>query len=298
MDLESLRIFLRVAKLGSFTHAADQLGMPKSRVSLRVRSVEAELGVRLLVRTTRSVRLTSDGEQLVARGTQLLQDADELTATFQSHRMLRGRVRVDLPVNFARDVLIPRLPELLSTFPNIELLMGVTDRQVELVREGVDCVVRVGSLRDSQLTLRRLGVLPMVNLASAGYLRKHGVPRSVEDLEQHVLVHYSATLGSDVPAFEHLSGERYVERPMRCSVSVNNADAYMAACIAGLGIIQTPRAGKMAKVDDGTLIELLPEHTARPMPVSIMHAHGRNVPRRVRVVMSWITQVLEPYLQT
>ncbi len=296
MDLASLRVFVKVAQLASFTRAAEHLGIAKSRVSMQVRRLEAELGTRLLQRTTRVVRPTPEGERLVARATRLLLDADELTATFQTARALRGRVRIDLPNVFARDFLVPRLPDFIATHPHLELLISTTDRRVEVVREGFDCVLRVGSLGDSGLFARRLGVLPMMNLASASYLRKHGVPRTLADLDAHLLVHYSPTLGADPPTFEYPDGERYLERPMRSLVTVNGTDAYLAACVAGLGIIQVPRSGKSALLDDGTLLAVLPDLTAQPMPVSLMHAHGRNVPKRVRAVMSWIEKTLEPHV--
>jgi DNA-binding transcriptional LysR family regulator len=297
MDLDSLRVFVKVAALASFTRAAEHLGMPKSRVSQQVRALESELGVHLLQRTTRAVRPTPDGELLVARAGKLLLEADELSAMFQGGRALRGRVRVDLPVVFARDVLIPRLPELLAAHPQLELLISTTDRRVELVREGFDCVLRIGALEDSELSARRLGVLPMVNLASPSYLRKYGTPRRLDDLDAHSVVHYSLTLGGAPPTFEYRAGDTYVERPMRSAVTVNSADAYLAACTAGLGIIQVPLSGKSTLLADGTLVAILPEFCAEPMPVSLMHAHGRNVPKRVRAVMSWIAQTLEPFLR-
>jgi DNA-binding transcriptional LysR family regulator len=296
MDLDSLRVFVKVAELASFTRAAVHLGMPKSRVSLQVRALETELGVRLLQRTTRAVRPTPDGEQLVSRAGKLLQDADELSSMFQGARALRGRVRLDLPTMFARDVLIPRLPELLALHPQLELLISTTDRRVELVREGFDCVLRIGALEDSGLSARRLGQLPMLNLASASYLRKFGTPRRLEDLDAHIVVNYSLTLGGEPPTFEYRAGSAYLERPMRSAVTVNSADAYLAACIAGLGIIQVPHSAKSPPPGDGTLVEILPELSAQPMPVSLMHAHGRNVPKRVRVVMGWIAQTLDPFL--
>jgi DNA-binding transcriptional LysR family regulator len=296
MDLEALRTFVKVAELGSFTRAAEQLGVTKSRASLRIQALEAEVGTRLLQRTTRVVRPTPDGEQLLARAQRLLLEADDLETMFQAPRTLRGRVRVDLPVGFARDVLIPRLPELLAAHPQLEILLSATDRRVDVVREGFDCVLRVGTLPDSGLVARRLGVLPMMNYASPSYLRKFGMPRGVEDLDRHLLVHYSLALGGDAPSFEYREGDRYVERPMRSLVTVNNSDAYMAACLAGLGIIQVPRVGSHAKVAAGHLVEVLPDRTCEPMPVSIVHAHGRNAPKRVRAVMGWIAELLQPHL--
>jgi DNA-binding transcriptional LysR family regulator len=296
MDLESVRVFVKVAELTSFTRAGEHVGQSKSRVSQRVSELEAELGSPLLLRSTRAVRLTPDGELFLPRARRLVAEADELAAMFQAPRTLRGSVRIDLPINFARDVVIPRLPEFLAAHPQLEVLLSATDRRVDLVREGFDCVVRVGPLHDSGLVVRRLGVLPMANFASRSYLLQYGVPRSLDDLDRHLLVHYSTRFGSDAPGFEYRDGDGYRERPMRSVVTVNNADAYHAACVAGLGIMQTPRAGRDASVASGELVELLPEYTCEPMPVSLLHASGRNPPKRTRAVMGWLTQVFVPHL--
>ena len=159
LDLENLAAFLKVAELASFTRAAAQLGSPKARVSARVQALEAALGVRLLQRTTRTVRLTPDGEQLVPRAQQLVAEADEVEAMFQGTRALRGLVRVDLPITFARDVIIPRLPELFAMHPQLELQISTTDRRVDVAREGFDCVLSIGTLRVSGLVAIRLGAL-------------------------------------------------------------------------------------------------------------------------------------------
>jgi len=296
MDLDALRIFVKVAELASFTRAAEQLGMPKARASLRVQALEAELGVRLLHRTTRTVRTTPDGDQVLARAGRLLLEADELAAMFQAARALRGVVRIDLPIVTARDIVIPRLPELLAAHPQLELQISSSDRRVELIREGFDCVVRIGALVDSGLAVRRLGALAMVNCVSPGYARRHGVPRTLDDLDRHLVVHYSLTLGAERPSFEYRLGDTDHARPVRALVTVNTADAYRAACLAGLGIIQVPRTGVRTALDDGSLLEVLPDHTCAAMPVSLVHGHGRNVPRRVRAVMTWLAQVLEAHL--
>ncbi|MGK4001549.1 LysR family transcriptional regulator [Sorangium sp. So ce1036] len=296
VDLESLKIFVKVAELGSFTRAGEHLGVPKARVSLRLSALEAELGVRLLQRTTRVVRLTPDGEELLPRARRLAREADEIGAMFQGGRALRGRVRIDLPVHLARDVIIPRLPELLARHPQLEVLVSTTDRRVEPLREGFDCVLRIGAPGDEQLVGKRLGVLRMMNCASPSYLRRHGTPLRLEDLDRHLVVHYSTTLGADAPSFEYPHDGGYRERPMRSVVTVNSADAYVAACVAGLGIIQAPRIGMLARVAEGALVEVLPALPCAPMPVTLLHTHERSVPRRVRAVMSWLAEVLSPHL--
>ncbi len=296
MDLELVRMLVKVAELGSFTRAAEHLGLSKARVSIGVQQLETELGTQLLHRTTRAVRLTPDGETFAARAQRWLVEAEELGAMFQAPRNLRGSVRIDLPVTFACNLFIPQLPEFLAAHPQLEVLVSTTDRRVDLVREGFDCVLRIGALRDSGLVARRLGTLPMINCASPSYLRKYGTPRTLAELDQHLLVHYSLAFGTDSPAFEYPDSGAYRERPMRSVVTVNAADAYVAACIAGLGIIQAPRTGMHDSLASGRLVEVLPELTAEPMPVSIVHGHARNVPKRVRAIMTWLERLIEPYV--
>jgi DNA-binding transcriptional LysR family regulator len=295
MDLDALRIFVRVAELASFTRAAEQLGMPKARASQRVHALESDLGVRLLQRTTRSVALTPDGQQLLPRAQKLVSDADDLAALFQASGTLRGLVRVDLPINIARDYVIPRLPELLGANPRLEIQLSTTDQRVDVVRAGFDCVVSVGNLAASGLMAQRLGVLAMANVASPGYLLRRGTPTSLDDLANHDLVHYSLRF-ADEPTFEYERAGRYELLRMRASITVNNADAYRAACLAGLGIIQAPRLGLRPFLAEGTLVEILPELQSQPMPVQLVHAHGHSVPKRVRAVMNWLAAVIRPRL--
>lgn len=297
LELDTVRIFLEVAERASFTRAGAALALSKSRVSLRVRELERELGVALLQRSTRAVRLTPDGEQFMPRARRLLAEADEVSAMFEARRAVRGQVRADLPVGLACNIIIPRLPEFLAVHPELEVLLSTTDRRVDVLRDGFDCVVRVGVLSDSGLSARRLGSISMLNCASPAYLRRRGTPRELADLDAHYVVHYSLDLGGSGPSFEYRDGERYVERPMRSLVTVNNSDAYRAACLAGLGIIQAPRLGLVQHLGSGALVEVLPELTCAPMQVSILHAYGRNVPRRVRLFMAWLAELLEPQLR-
>jgi DNA-binding transcriptional LysR family regulator len=296
MDVDALRIFVKVAELANFTRAAEHMGLSKARISTAVQSLESQVGSRLLQRSTRVVLLTSDGEQFLARARQLLSDADELSSMFRTPSMLRGRVRVDAPQNFARSVLIPELPGLLALYPNLEVQLSTTDRRVDVIREGFDCVLRIGKLSEPGLVARRLGEMPMMNCASPGYLKKYGTPRSLDDLDGHLIVHYSLRFGADTPGFEYRDGAVYVERPMRSVVTVNSSDSYEAACLAGLGIIQAPRLGLLPSVLMGNLVEILPQYTCEPMPVSLIHSHGHRVPQHVRAVMNWIADLLKAKL--
>lgn len=295
---ESLRMFVKVAELGSFTRAASHFGVGKARVSLALRALEAELGAELLSRSTRVVRITPEGEELLPRARQLVLEADELGALFRAHERLRGRVRVDVPTTLARDAIVPRVPELLGRHPELELVLSSTDRMLQHQQEGFDCVLRVGAAGDSRLLARRVGTLAMCNCASPAYLRKHGVPQRLADLERHFLVHYSSTLSGERPTFEYRDGDGYSELPMRSKLTVNNTDAYRSACLAGLGIIQAPRKGLTGSFADGTLIEILPDLTCAPMPIWLLHTHGRNAPRRVHAVMSWLAECVALHLAT
>jgi len=296
IDLESLRAFVKVAELGSFTRAAEHLAASKSQVSLRISALEDELGSRLFSRSTRAVRLTADGEQLLLRARRLISEADDVATMFQAPSALRGRLRADMPVNFARNIFIPRLPEFLAAHPQLEVELSTTDRRVDVLREGFDCVLRIGNLTDSGLTARRLGSLPMINCASPGYLVKYGTPRTLADLDGHRIVHYSLRFGAEPPTFEYRDGNRYRERPVQSMVTVNSADSYLAACLAGLGIIQAPRSGMLANLASGALVEILPDLPCEPMPVSLVHAHGRSVPKRARTFMAWVAQTMAPHL--
>lgn len=295
--LEATRVFVRVAEQASFTRAAETLGLRKTSVSHAVRALEDALGTRLLHRTTRRVRLTQDGAVYYERARELLTEFDELESLFQrSEQALRGRLRVDMPSAMARKHVLPHLPTFLASHPRIELELSSTDRYVDVVREGFDCVIRAGSLGDSRLVARPLGAYLVVNCASPGYLAQHGVPRSLEDLAHHQLIHYVSTLGARSPGFEYPDGERYRTLPMPGVLTVNSADAYEQACLAGLGIIQVPAPGVRESLSSGALVEILPQYRPEPMPVSIIYAHRQNLPRRVQVFMDWIAETMKPHL--
>jgi DNA-binding transcriptional LysR family regulator len=297
MEFDELRIFARVAQLGSFTQAAEQLGLVKSRVSTAVLQLEARVGARLLQRTTRQVRLTPDGEVFLARCKELLADAEQLQAMFQPVASgLKGRLRIDLPTKLASELIIPRLPEFLAAHPLLEIGISTTDRRVDLVQEGFDCVLRVGPLTDAEVVARPLGVLAMCNVASPGYLRTHGTPTTLADLAAHRIVHYAAKLGTQGAGWEYQEGGVTRLHPMRSAVVVNGTDAYQAACLAGLGLIQAPLLGARRLIEQGLLAEVMPEFVAPPMPVSLLYPHRRQVAPRVQAVLNWIAQVVEPRL--
>lgn len=299
MDLDQLRIFERVAELGSFTQAADQLGMAKGRVSTVVQQLEADVGARLLQRTTRRVRLTPDGEQFIERCKEVIADAEQLQGMFQPAAAgLRGRLRIDLSNALARDLVIPRLPEFLAAHPLLEIGVSTTDRHVDLVQEGFDCVLRIGRLADANLVARPLGVMTMRNLAAPSYLRAHGRPTTLADLAQHRIVHYAAKLSTQGAGWEYQDSGTIRIHPMRSVIVVNGTDAYQAACLAGLGMIQVPVHGTQHLVEAGRLVEVMPDYLAAPMPVSLLYPNRRQMAPRVRAILNWMTQVVQPWLET
>jgi len=295
--LEAMQIFARVAELASFTRAAESMGLPKASISTAVQQLETLLGTRLLHRTTRKVQMTQDGRAFYERSKDLLADMDELQAMFQQGpQSLRGRLRVDLPSGVARSFVIPRLPEFLRDHPLLELELSATDRRVDLVREGFDCVLRIGALYDSSLIARPLGQLSIVNCASPSYLKTYGTPRTLDDLASHRLIHYVTTLGAKPEGWEYFDGSEYRSLAMPGVLTVNSVEAYEASCLAGLGLIQAPAVGVRDMVRQGLLVEVLPEFSAEPMPVSLLYAHRRNLSKRLQVFMAWIADVIAPYL--
>ncbi|HVK98602.1 MAG TPA: LysR family transcriptional regulator [Dongiaceae bacterium] len=296
--LTAMQIFVRVADLSSFTGAADALGLPKAVVSAAVQQLETRLGTRLLHRTTRTVRLTQDGATFHARCLDLLADADELDSLFhQTPASLSGRLRVDMPTGIARNLVIPRLPDFLAQHPGIELELSSTDRRVDLIQEGFDCVLRVGSLTDSGLIARPLGQMRIINCVSPGYIARWGEPKTLEDLPQHRLVHYVPALGAKSEGWEYWDGQRYSNIAMAGSLTVNNADAYLHACLAGLGIIQTPVVGVQPYLQSGELMEVLQDFQSEPMPVTLLYPHRRHLSRRAQVFMDWLAELATSYLE-
>lgn len=296
--IEAMHIFVRVAELASFTKAADSLGLPKASTSTAVQQLEAHLGTQLLHRTTRKVQMTQDGQRFYERCKDLLADMDELSSMFQqAPQSIRGRLRVDMNSSIAKRI-IPSLPQFLREHPQLQVELSCTDRRVDVVGEGFDCVLRVGTLEDSSLVVRPLGMFSIVNCASPEYLQEHGVPHELSDLSKHKLIHYVSTLGRRPPGFEYLEDAtcRYV--PMEAVLTVNSVEAYQEGCLAGLGIIQAPRLGMESLIKQGRLVEILPQYRAEPMPISLLYAQRRNLSARVQVFMDWLRGIMAPYLDT
>ncbi len=293
--IQPLRTFARVAEMRSFTRAAESLGVPKASVSAQVQQLETDIGARLLHRTTRRVQLTQDGLSFYERAKDLLSDLDELNNTFKSEgSRIAGRVRVGLSSRMARFEVIPRLPEFIQAYPHIQIELGATDRKVDLVHEGYDCVIRGSKLADSSLIARQIGVARIVNVASAKYLETHGTPKSIKDLEHHYLIEYVSDFGERAEGFEFLEGDQHRAVKMKSYITVNNAESYASACEAGLGIIQSPARSLREPLRSGRLVRILPKLMLEPLPLYVLYPHRRNLSRRVRVFIEWVEKILRP----
>lgn len=295
--IQSMQVFVRVAELSNFTRAAESLGLPKGSVSRLVQQLETRMSARLLHRSTRRVQLTQDGQIFYQRCKELLANMDELESMFQSNpASISGRLRVDMSVGMATHLVLPRLTEFLNRYPALEIELSSTDHRVDVVREGFDCVIRSGALKDSGLIARPLGHLNMINCASPGYLQRYGTPEHPDQLTHHAMVHYEQTLGSHTSTFDYLDGKLVKTIKTGGAVTVNSTETYLAACLAGLGIIQVPHIGARDALASGQLVSILPQFQAPPMPVTLVYPHRLNLSRRVKVFMDWLTEITQTFI--
>ena len=297
--LDRYRVFVQIAEMGSFIKAAHALDLPRASVSAAIQQLERDMATRLFHRTTREVHLTPDGSLLLERVRSLLVDAEELGQLFQARqRQVAGRLNVDVPSRIARRLIAPAVPGFLRRYPRLQLSLGSTDRKIDLVHEGVDCAIRVGSLQDSSLVVRPIGRIALINCASPGYLREFGIPERPEDLQRgHWTVGYaSPTTGRELPwELESADGEAEMLIPSR--VIVNNAESYIACCKAGLGLIQVPRFDVQHMLDRGELMEVMPAYSAGSMAVSAVYPHRKQRSQRLAAFMEWFQELIQPHLE-
>jgi DNA-binding transcriptional LysR family regulator len=287
--LDVMRLYTRIVDRGSFTLAAQDLEVPRSTATQVIKELEIRLGVRLLQRTTRSVRSTLDGEAYYQRCVAILGEIEDAESAFRDAKP-RGLLRVDVHGTLARHFVLPALPTFLAEYPELQLQMSEGDRLVDLVREGIDCVLRVGDLQDGAMIGRRVAMLTEVTCASPGYLARHGVPATPGDLDEHIAVAFmSSATGAVLPLEFTVEGVlRNLVLP--ATVTVAAAESYVAAARLGLGLIQVPYYHVAADFAAGTLVEILPQHRPSPTPVSLLYPHRRHLSLRVRVFIDWLAR--------
>ncbi|WP_397448318.1 LysR family transcriptional regulator [Pseudomonas sp. NA-150] len=288
----AMRVFTRIVELGGFAKAADSLHLPRASATILIKQLEAHLGVQLLQRTTRQVTPTPDGQAYYQRCVSLLADLDDTEAVFSSARVEpRGVLRIDIPVGFGRVIVIPALPEFSARYPHIELEIGMSDRSVQLIREGVDCVVRLWPSLDESLVARPLLKMPQLTCASREYLQRYGTPNTLEELEAHRVIEYVSASSGKRYGLEFQRGDEVIEMELPRSLSINSADGYLAACEAGYGLVQTPYYHVVEQLRSGKLVEVLSEFRPPPMALMALYPPHRQMSRRVRVFVDWLVEL-------
>jgi DNA-binding transcriptional LysR family regulator len=291
----AIRTFVRVAEAGSFTKAADTMNLPRSSVSKLVQDLEAHLGTKLVERTTRSVTMTTEGIAYHQRALRLLADLDDMDGTVAGARSApKGRLRIDIGSVLANRILIPSLWDFQRQYPQIDLLLGVSDRSVDLIGEGIDCVIRGGSLGDSSLRARKLCELDYVLCAAPVYLAGKELPMHPDDIQAHrVLSYFSASSGKRFPLRFQRGNEQTEYMPMSSGISLNESTAHLNALLAGLGIGQSFGFLARPNIDKGLLIELLPDWKPENHVLHLVYPADRFSNPRLRAFSDWAAKVFE-----
>ena len=286
----AMRVFTRIVELGGFAKAADSLQMPRASVTVLIKQLEAHLGVQLLHRTTRQVSPTLDGAAYYQRCISLLADLEEAEGLFKSSQP-KGTLRVEMPAAVGRLVVLPALPEFTQRYAHIELEIGLNDRPVDLIREGVDCVIRGGLTMYDSLVARPLVQMDQITCASPGYLQAHGVPQSLEDLSGHQVVEYFSSASGKRYGLEFQIGDevRLVDLPKQ--IAVNSAEGYLAACVAGYGLVQVPHYHVAQLVREERVQEVLGDCLPPRMALTALYPPHRQLSPRVRVFVDWLVDL-------
>ncbi|TFH87745.1 LysR family transcriptional regulator [Billgrantia azerbaijanica] len=281
--LDSITAFVRVAERGSYTRAAEALGLSRTRVSRQVMALEAHLGVRLLQRTTRRLHLTEAGERYLIRAQEILQALEEAEAEVGTAvAEMRGRLRVNGPMSFGTRHLAPEIARFMAAHPALEVRLDLNDRRVDLLEEGYDLAIRIGSLPDSSLVARRLTRCRLLLCASPDYLARHGEPRTLAELGAHRCLRYrTGGSGDDW----QLGGQRLrVQGPLES----NNGDVIVQAAEAGLGIAHQPSFLVTESLRAGRLVPILTDAAPVTLPVHGLYPARRHLPAKVAGLLDFL----------
>lgn len=292
---DAMQAFARVVEAGSFTKAAETLHMSKTTVTQLVQQLEARLRVKLLNRTTRKVNVTADGAVYYERVIRLMADMDDAESNLPGAAVVpSGRLRVDVPSPFARHILMPALPDFHRQYPDIQIHMGVSDRIVDIIDENVDCVVRGGELLDQSLMARKVADLQLGVFAAPAYLAREGVPehpRDLEDSHHRVVGFLWARTGKPVPYALHNASEK-LQIKGRHVLAVDDGNAYLAAGLAGMGVLWLPTYMSDAHVAKGELVRLFEDWQLEPMPLYIAYPPNRHISLKLRVFIDWVVNLM------
>ena len=292
--IQAMQIFTRVAEAGSFVRAAETLSLPSSTVTSTIKNLEKHLQVRLLNRTTRRVSLTPEGLQYVVQCREILSLIEHTESSLtESVKRPQGRLRVDMPGGIAQFIVMPNLKDFYRLYPDIYLMIGVSDRQVDLVQEGVDCVIRTGELTDSTLVARPLGRFRWITCTSPDYLREYGVPQSPEDLSQHRAVHYFSSQARRTNELRFVHGSETLSRSVSGQVAVNETGLYIKMCLEGFGLAQLAESIVSEHLQEGRLIEVLADWQPRSVSVTLLYPHQRFLSPAVRAFADWVAELFQ-----
>mgnify|MGYP005811331375 CR=1 FL=1 len=288
--LDRMKLFTRVVERRSLSAAAADLALARSTATEAIKTLEADLGTRLLERTTRHVAPTLDGEAFYRRCLIILGEFEEASSAFRDTEP-RGLLRIDAHPLLTHIFILPRLPEFLTRYPHLDLHIGQGDRLVDLVREGVDCVIRAGAQPDSGLIMRRLTTIKETTCASPAYLKRHGTPDTPDDLGGHVCAGFvSSRTGTTLPLEFMQKGKlREVHLPSR--VTANNSDSVTELARLGFGLIQAPRYRLQRDFDNGSLVEILSKYPPSPTQLSALYPQNRHLSPRLRVFLDWVSGI-------
>lgn len=288
--LDEMSVFTRIVEMRSFSKAAADLGQPRSTVTDAVKRLERRLGTSLLHRTTRVVRPTDDGIAFYDRCKSILADVEDAENTVAG-RDPKGGLRINVHGTVFRHFLMPYLPDFRRTYPDIMLHISETDRLVDLVREGADCVLRVGHPTDSDMKLRKLADLDEITCASPDYLARFGTPSTFRDLKDHQMIGFRSSSQGGILDLEFVENGQSHNVSLPCPITVDSANMLTHCARAGFGLIQKPRYSAQSDLDSGRLVEILAQTPPSPSPVSLLYPPGRYVPPRLRVFMDWVIDV-------
>ena len=288
---ESIRIFIEIVESGSFTQAAENLQVHRPAVTKALQLLEQHCGTRLLQRTTRRISLTPDGETFYHRSKPLLSQADELLESFGADRVLRGQLRVDMPIAFATLLVVPRLPDFYRQHPDLEIILSSSDRRRDMLRDGLDCLLRVGELDDGDYIARKLGNIKMTTCASPAYIARYGAPNTLEDLQQHQAINWINSNSRQSMPWTFTTPEGPVEMTLPGKLVVDNSETYLSAGLAGLGLVQGMNVFLQPYLDRGLLVEVLPDNPTPDRKLSLLYPH-RHLSRKVRVFNEWLESLL------
>lgn len=292
--LQAMQVFARVVEAHSFSKAAESLAIPASTVTRAIKELETYLGVKLLQRTTRHISLTPDGSIYYDHCRRLLAELEIVESSFPgSEGRPRGKLRVDMTSSFARLFVLPAIKQFQTAYPDVELTLTLGDRTIDLIQEGVDCVIRAGVPQDSAiLVARRIAGFEWVTCASPAYIAQYGEPRSLEDLRNHHAVGFlSARNGRRTHWSFVVDGEEYAAH-IQERITVNDTDAYVTCGLEGLGLIRAASYMVIPHLRSGQLRRVLPDLKAPTVPLSVMYPRNRHLSPTVRAFTDWIAKLI------